>query len=185
MIDRPARNQMAGAIRLYLDGKITAFQFDEAIDNAARKSKDDTAWELRKALWYFYDDCIDHKIRATKAQWDYFHRILLFLESEEELKIEKKQKRSTWQLIAAITLAVFLIIVFHEYLSFVFALFIIFLILYIVTHPVYEFDPDQSKLITLSPFSSFRHILKARRQVAIFRKRPYPVGVTKRRIKGK
>lgn len=89
MTDRTARDQIAKAIRSYMTEKITAFEFDEALFEACTGTKDQTVLNARKELWFFYDDCTDHKIVASKEVWDYFNRLLLLLESDGELETIK------------------------------------------------------------------------------------------------
>ncbi len=187
MIDRTARNHIAGAIRLYLDEKITAFQFDDAIQEASCKTKDKTAQEMVQALWYYYDDVTDHKVHATKKVWDYFHRILLLLESDGELEIIKIRRWSFRQFIAACTLAMFLLVAFHlgwgEHLYFVSIPFGIISILISFLHSKASRKSEPSRMeIALTPFSSIRDIFKARRRVAVFKKKLYPAHLARRSI---
>ena len=86
MTDRLARDQTSKAIRAYMNEGITTFQFDEALFEASTGTNDKTVKNARKVLWFFYDDCTDHKIVATKEVWDYFNRLLLLLESDGELE---------------------------------------------------------------------------------------------------
>jgi hypothetical protein len=186
MIDRAARNQIAGAIRLYLDDKITAFQFDDVIQEASCKTKDKTAQEMVQALWYYYDDVTDHKIHATKEVWDYFHRILLLLESDGELEITKIRRWSFRQFAASCTLAVFLLVAFRlgwgEHLYFVSIPFGLISILLSFWHSKTTCKPDRME-IALTPFPSITDMFKARRQAAVFKKKPYPVKLKYRALK--
>jgi hypothetical protein len=186
MIDRAARNQIAGAIRLYLDEKITAFQFNDVIVEASCKTKDKTAREMIQTLWYHYDDITDHKVLATKEDWDYFHRILLLLESDGELEITKIRRWSFRQFIAACTLAVSLLVAFHlgwgEHLYFVSIPFGIISISLSFWHSKTTCEPDRME-IALTPFSSIKEIFKARRRVAVFKKKSYPAYLARRSIR--
>jgi hypothetical protein len=83
MIDRVARDRVIDAFEGFLDDKITAFEFDERLQDI--ESDDQTVKEVIHAAWFHYDDCTDHKICWSKAQWDYFQRLLLILRSDAEL----------------------------------------------------------------------------------------------------
>jgi hypothetical protein len=186
MIDRATRKRISDAIRSYLNEEITSFQFDYAIQELGRETKDVTAQRVIKALWYYYDDFKDHKVVSTKEEWDYFHRILLLLESEGELEITKIRKWSLRQFVAAGALALFLLVAFRlgwgEYLFAVSIPFGVISILISFWHSKKAHRPNQME-IALSPFSSVREILSARRKVSVFHKKPYPDGLTKRKIR--
>lgn len=77
---------MAHAIDRYLGREITAFQFDEAIDELAWRTEDETVKDVMLALWYFYDDITDHWARLTKPEWDLYYRLNLFLRSGNEMR---------------------------------------------------------------------------------------------------
>jgi hypothetical protein len=114
MTDRKAREQMTKAIRSYMNEEITAFLFDEALFEASTGTKDQTVQSAQKALWFFYDDCTDHKIVATKEVWDYFNRLLLLLESDGELEtIESWRKWHPLQGVAALLLLAFAVLAFR------------------------------------------------------------------------
>jgi len=69
-VDGIARNQMAEALRSYMDDKITAFQLDDALGKV--RTGDKTARRIRLLLWFHSDDLKDHKILASKEQWNYY-----------------------------------------------------------------------------------------------------------------
>jgi len=75
--------------------RITAFELDDALDRLARSSQDRTLNFVSTLMWFHYDDLKNHKIHATKLQWDYFHRLLLLLESEYEADFVRV--RSSWR----------------------------------------------------------------------------------------
>ncbi|TWT64785.1 hypothetical protein [Allorhodopirellula solitaria] len=104
MIDRSARNDLAGLIRRYLGEQIKAFDFDEALD-PFRDSEDSAIEYVANAMWYHYDDCDDHLIVASKQQWDYLQRLLLLLESNSTVSHEHRREWSVTQWCAAFLLA--------------------------------------------------------------------------------
>ena len=127
-----------------------------------------------------------HKIVTSKEEWDYFHRILLLLESDGELEITRVRKWSYRQLIAACSLALFFPIALYsgwgEQLLAVSVPFgIVSILLYFgrrKTTPA--IDPLD---ITLTPFSSISELLTARRRVLLFTKKRYPNHLKSRKIR--
>jgi hypothetical protein len=51
----------------------------------AARTKDETVKHVADLLWYHYDDLEDHKVVASKAEWDFFQRLLLILKSDADL----------------------------------------------------------------------------------------------------
>jgi len=94
MIDRQARTEMSDVIREYMAERTSAFELDDALDRLARSTEDGTIKFVRKLMWLHYDDCKDHRIVATKQEWDYFNRLRLLLESDAEGEFVKT--RGTW-----------------------------------------------------------------------------------------
>ena len=97
---------MAQAIRSYMNEEITAFEFDDALDAARSETEDSTVVRVRRALWFFYDDCKDHKIVASKEVWDYLNRLLLLLESDAELETIRAWRE--WHALQGVAAALFL-----------------------------------------------------------------------------
>ena len=179
---------MAKAIRSYMNEESTAFQFDEALFEASTGTNDKTVQSVRRALWFFYDDCKDHKIVGTKEVWDYFNRVLLLLESDGEMETVRSWRQ--WhplQGVAALLFLAFAVIAirvgFGQHL-FAYAL---------------PFGPP-SMLIAwlnarrrrqtvntsetaLTPFPSVSSLLAARRRAGGFMRRRYPKAVAGRRIR--
>lgn len=83
VVDREARRDLAALMRQFLHEELTAFQFDEAI-HARRfgNSKDSAVRFVIYSVWHYYDDCKDHLVHFEKAEWDYFQRLLLLLETD-------------------------------------------------------------------------------------------------------
>ena len=103
----PTRDALAKVIRAFLASEITAFQFDEQLD-PFRDSNDCVIRHVVDAVWYHYDDCDDHLVCFSKQQWDYFQRLLLVLASDCRIEMESVRAWSLKQLIAAISLCLFL-----------------------------------------------------------------------------
>jgi len=99
MIVREDREGLCNCIREYLDENITAFQFDEKL-GAYRNSQDETVCAVALEMWYYYDDCKNHKVVALKREWDYWQRLLLVLESGSELAMRRKRVWHLSQLVA-------------------------------------------------------------------------------------
>jgi hypothetical protein len=96
-IDRAARARLAEAIRRFVDEQISAFDFDEVVQEY--QSSPDTAVRLvAQAVWYHYDDCVDHMAGLSKLEWDYFQRLLLLLDSESQVEVERVRRWSWTQL---------------------------------------------------------------------------------------
>jgi hypothetical protein len=108
MIDRPARDRMVQAIEDYLEERVHAFEFDAAIVEIAGDSKDHTVDFVRETLWFFYDDCTDHPVVATKSEWDLMQRLILALKSDREMS---ESPKVVWTSENVCTLATMVLIV--------------------------------------------------------------------------
>ncbi len=106
-VDRANRDRLVDAIDRYLSDETTAFEFDECIFGIRGETNDPTVRHVVDALWCHYDDCDDHKVVLTKAEWDYFQRLRLLLESDASLEVRKHHLWSWTQLVAAAALAGF------------------------------------------------------------------------------
>jgi len=188
MADRHARDRMMKAIRSYMSEEITAFQFDEALSEATAGTNDRTVQAVGRALWFHYDDCKDHRIVASKEEWDYFNRLLLLLASDGQFETVRTWRE--WhplQGVAALLLAGFLLIAVRvgigEHL-WAYAL---------------PFGPPSMVLAwlnsrrrrkaagpfenVLAPFPSLGSLRAARLRVAGFVRRRYPKAIARRRIR--
>lgn len=83
MIDREARDKVIEAFEDFLDDRVTAFEFDDRLQDI--DSADETVNEVIRAAWCHYDDCTDHRVCWSKEEWDFFQRLLLVLRSDAEL----------------------------------------------------------------------------------------------------
>lgn len=139
-------------------------------------------------LWYYYDDIKDHKVCLSKDAWDYHQRILLLLKSDAHVIVEQK-RRWTWrQLGAALSVLVFLAIAsqigWGEHLFCVAIPFgAISIALSNAARPMSAAHASVPPA-HLIPFESLTQLLRLRRIVRGFRKRPYPGDATLKPIRG-
>lgn len=188
MVDRSARDEMAKAIRSYMNEEITAFQFDDVLDRPMDATTDGTVQATRLALWFYYDDCTDHRIVASKGEWDYFNRLLVLLASDGEIETVKRWWQ--WHLGQALAASLVLIFVFIG----VRVGFGTHLIAYAL-----PFGPASMLLAwlnsrrrrrtvsalqaALAPFPSVSSLLSVRRTLTGFAKVRYPSAILGRRIR--
>jgi hypothetical protein len=188
MMDRKARDQMAAAIRSYMDDRIAAFEFDGALAEIMRATEDRTVVTTRQALWFCYDDLKDHRIVATKGQWDFFNRILLLLASEAEIELVKTSSRWHFrQAVAALFLAGFAFGVVRTGFGkplFAYALFSgsasMLLAWFNSRHRKRTISATAH---AITPFPSITSLLTIRRRVADFARKKYPKAISGRRIR--
>jgi hypothetical protein len=186
MIDQTAQKEMADVIRAYMNEEIKAFAFSDALDKIDEQTEDRTIKVLVKHLWCCYDDLKNHKIVATKEEWDYFHRVLLVLESGSEIEATVTRKWSFRQPIAACALGMFVILALclrwgpHLLVAYLTLGLVSMLLSYSRSRATPE--PDAVEIASY-PFSSMSQVLTARRRISHFSKRRYPSHLTKRRIR--
>jgi hypothetical protein len=187
MIDRNARQELAREIRRYLSDEITAFQFDEILQEF-RCSPDETTRFIAFQLWYFYDDCEDHFVVLSKQGWNYIQRLLLLLESDFEVKQWTVTHWHFTQAIAAMLLTACLAIVtmagvgYHLLLYFVPFGGLSILLAYLrrqADAPLRRHGPFDA---ILTPFESFQDLRVAYDSVG-FRKMRYPSPLKSRTIR--
>jgi len=108
MFSRYDRDALVEIINRYLSEELTAFKLHDAISEIGAKTKDETVNQVVSLFWCHYDDVEDHKVVASKEEWDYFQRLLLILKSDAEIIQEAGERR--WrarQAVAAACLALF------------------------------------------------------------------------------
>lgn len=178
-VDRENRDALVNAINRYLDGQTTAFQFDGEIFGI--KSNDPTVSHVVHALWFFYDDCKDHKVHLSKEAWDYFQRLVLLLESDGQVELSRRPRWDFSQLVALAALLLFLYAA--HWLGFgmqLLALAIPFGVVSIVISWWRRRTAERTadpKAIILAPCSSLSELIALRRSVVGFGKRKYPPGM--------
>jgi hypothetical protein len=183
-LDRSSRDQLADLIERYLDEQITAFAFDEKILEIADGTVDQTVRHVGNLLWYYYDDCTDHKVVLSKQDWDLFQRLLLLLRSDGELKAEARYLWSFTQAAAGIALAAF--VGYGLAVGFQIA-YLIFLIPLAATSRLLSHFRGEPSLaadeMAIFPFASVGQVRNLRRKMIRFSKRPYPGNLESRTIR--
>lgn len=180
MINRDARNQMAEALRSYMREQITAFQLDDAITAATDAGNDETVRQIGRTLWYFYDDLKDHKVVADKGTWDLFNRMLLLLESDEEL--EATDRRVHWhplQLVGAGLFGWFMVLAWRAGFENLIVYTLPFGPPSLLLAWLNRWRRERAKGTTqaaawVEPFPSVSRLMRARRRVAGFVRERYP-----------
>ncbi|MBI3947649.1 MAG: hypothetical protein HY321_17140 [Armatimonadetes bacterium] len=186
MADREARNRMAAVIERYLHEEIQAFQFDAELETISSETSDATVRDVRFALWFQYDDFIDHPVSGFREEWDYCQRLLLLLRSDGH--IETTQHRHwTWrQAVAAVCLAAFAVSAvragFGEHLLFVAIPYGVASMLLSAWGRRAKHPLDEA-MTPLLPFSSVSELLRVRRSVPHFRRERYPDALRPRRFR--
>jgi hypothetical protein len=186
VIDHTARKQMADTIRSYLNDEIKTFEFHDALDEIRVQTMDRTVERIFYCLWCHYDDLRNHKIVASKEAWDYFHRLLLVLESDSELETSISRKWSFRQPIAACALAAFAVLAWsvgpelHLLVGYIALGFVsMFLACSRFKATPKLGAPETASML----FSGISQVLRARRRVAHFVKWRYPAHLSKRTIR--
>jgi len=175
IVDPNARDRVAAEVRQFLDGKTTAFEFDDAIFDI--ESNDPTVNEIVDCLWYHYDDCKDYLVTLSKPEWDCFQRLLLILESDRHVITECN--RTHWgltQLVALVALVGFALCVWQFGLGIqLLAIAIPFGVISMGISVWRHFSQPQpdNAAIALTPFSSFAELRATYTSVGKFRKTPY------------
>ena len=185
-VDREARDRLVVTINRYLDEQISAFQFDDEIFDILDTTKDPTVGDVVGKLWYFYDDCKDHKVVLSKEAWDYLQRLILLLQSDSHVEFHKKRQWSVRQLIAAAALVLFgLSIIWLGIGRHLLAIAIPFGVVSILLSFWRNRSlPQPHPLeIAITPFSSVLELLRVRRRHLEFKKRKYPPHLKSRTIR--
>jgi len=188
MIDRDARDKVSKAVRAFMAEESTAFEFDESLCEIADATQDKTLAMVRSVLWFFYDDVKDHKIVATKEEWDCMNRLLLLLQSDGETEVVKST--TTWsvrQAVAALALIGFCGVAIRT--GFGEHLFVYAMPFGVVSMVLAWFDSRERRKTAsaleaaITPFPSVSALLSVRRRVAGFARIRYPKAIAGRRIR--
>lgn len=186
LLDREARVALAGRIRQFLDDQTSAFEFDKALDEF-RSSSDPTIRFVAQTVWYHYDDCRDHMVTLSKAEWDYFHRLLLLLQSDRQVAITSMRRWSWTQIVALGCLVTFGWCIWRfgwgqHLLAFSIPFGLVSIAISFLRRRHCILEPyDQ----ILTPFASFAELSAAYRTTPGFTKNRYPQAITKRRIRSR
>ena len=187
MIDRRSRDEMGKAIRDYMEERIAAFDLADSLDCIAHATKDETVKLVGKLMWFHYDDLKDHKIVASKQEWDYFNRLLLLLESEVEAEFVKTH--ASWraeQAVAALCLAGFVFVALRSGFGkslFVYTLLSGAVSMLLVRLRLRGWEKPSPAKIAITPFPSIASLLSIRRRVTMFARKRYPKSIAGRRIR--
>lgn len=187
MFSRYDRDRLSEVINRYLDEEVTAFKLDESLSEIGARTQDETVKQVVGLLWCHYDDIEDHKVVASKEEWDFFQRLLLVLKSDADI-VEETGKR-IWtgrQAAAAVCLVLFGLAVartgFGSHLL-------------VVTSPLgvvsmllahWRSCVEARRLrdqMALAPFGSVSEMLRRRRKIRNFVKARYPVHLGTRQIR--
>ncbi len=175
IVDRQKRDVLIGAINRYLDGKTTAFEFDDEIFGI--ESDDPAISYIVRQLWYFYDDCKDHTVQLAKEHWDLIQRLVLILRSDAQIEISTRRR---WDLAQLLALAALLLFVYAAtWFGFgkqLLALAIPFGVVSIAISRWRRMAANRlsQRETALTPFSSVSEMLLLHRDLPTFRKRKYP-----------
>jgi len=189
MLIREDREKLIEVVNEYIHDEITAFEFDDKLFDF-RDSKDKTVSQVASDLWNYYDDCIDHKIVASKKLWDYLQRILLLLESDGEAEIIKRKRWHYTQLFALILFAISIgIFIFSKN---IYIGMLINTTLWPFSYLIYKTRCSGELKIWKSfrqcfcyPYKSAGQLLRHRRSVPYFKKEYYPKRLNQRIIRSK
>ncbi len=188
VFSRYDRDALAEVINRYLSDDLTAFKFDESLSDISARTKDQTVKHVADLLWYHYDDIEDHKVIASKEEWDFFQRLLLILKSDADIVEETGERKWTArQAVAAVCLAVFAVIFAetgwgsHLFLATV-PLGGVSVLLKLWHSRIEEAQWRQRA--PLVPFGSWSEMRSLRRKVRGFVKSRYPVWLGSRQLRG-
>ncbi len=110
MIDRTARNRLAGEIRHFVAGLKDNFEFDDAVWSI--HTGDAGVGAIRQQMWFVYDDLRRHQLRGewalSEKQGQAIARCILFLKSDCEYRWPRKYREVPWvqRLISILTLGI-------------------------------------------------------------------------------
>jgi len=187
MVDRRAREELASALQAYMDRQITASELDETIGRVSPATADATVKDIGSALWRCYDDLKDHKIIASKAQWDWLSRLLVVLESDAQIAVVRAGRR--WhrrQPIAAACLVLFGLLAFATgFGSHLLALAVPFGVVSILLHRWLQVEENASHADEegVTPWWSLARLVSVHRRVAGFGKRRCSKPAAARRVR--
>ncbi len=188
VFSRYDRDALVAVINRYLSDDLTAFRLDDALSDLSARTKDQTVKHVADLFWYHYDDIEDHKVIASKEEWDFFQRLLLILKSDADIVEETGERKWTArQAVAAACLAVFAVVLAktgwgsHLFLATV-PLGGVSVLLKLWQSSLEETQlRQQARLV---PFGSMSEMRSVRRKVQGFVKSRYPTRLGSRQIRG-
>jgi hypothetical protein len=188
VFSRHDRDALAEVINRYLTDGLTSFKFDDALSEISTRTKDETVKHVANLFWYHYADIDDHKVVASKEEWDFFQRLLLILKSDAD--IVEETGRRIWtarQAVALVCLVVFVVVAAktgwgsHLFLATV-PLGCVSVLLKLWHSSLEEAQLRQQA--PLAPFGSLAEVRSVRRKVQGFVKSRYPTQLGSRKIRG-
>ncbi len=188
MFSRYDRDNLVAVITRYLNEELTAFKLDEALSEIAARTKDETVKQVVGLFWCHYDYVEDHKVVASKEEWDYFQRLLLILKSDAEIIQETGGRKGTArQAVAAVCLVLFGLAVAKT--GFGYHLLVVTMPLGVISLLLSHWrSSDEARRLhdqtALLPFGSVSELLSLRRKVRKFVKARYPAQLGSRQIRG-
>jgi hypothetical protein len=187
MFSRYDRDSLIAVINRYLSEDLTAFKFDEQLSEIAAKTTDETVKFVANLFWGFYDDVEDHKIVASKEEWDLFQRLILILKSDADVLETGKRIWTARQYVAGVCLVIFAVAVgktgYGDHL-------------FLVTAPLgcvsmalsyWRSRVEECRLrdqAAITPFGSLSELRALRRKIKNFAKARYPARIGSRQIRG-
>jgi hypothetical protein len=182
MIIREDRSRLIKIINEYLHEKITPSEVANKVDPLMDSGDETVVW-IAEEFWGYYDDINDNIVIASKEVWDYFQRLLLILDSDASIEIEKRRCFHFTQIPAVL----FAVLTGFLYLggSLGILLGLLFWPVAIIFDKFREHKTQ--KLYSFSdwkcyPFSSPANILKFHRACRWFKKKRYPKHLEKTKI---
>ena len=188
-VNRADRDGLIQLVQRYLAEEITAFEFDEQLAEIGGRTTDATVKWSVDFLWGFYDDCEDHKVVATKQEWDAIQRLLLLLHSNGMVKSSPRREWTPRQFVASLGLLAFLCVVWRT--GFDNHLILASLPLGIVSMLLHRWQENcdisasTEKQGRLVPFASVSEMLGFRRRAHAFWKAKYPTRLKGRLIRSR
>ena len=188
MVNREDRNHLIEVIEDYIAEKIKAFEFSDKIEEIKLNTKDNTIGYIANDLWYIYDDCIDHTIVGSKETWDFLQRMILFLQSDYEIKRINNYQWTIRQSIAVLLFGLSAIVILKNgYYYYLFYLAIPFgvISIYLSSWKHININKFWHEYIKIMPFTKVNQIYTVRRATLNFKKQRYPKYLITRKIRSR
>jgi hypothetical protein len=186
MLNREDRDKVVALINQYLREDIGAFEFDEQLEQIGDETEDKTVQFVVWRLYWYYDDFVDHKVVASKGDWDSIERLRLLLESDGKVKEIVHRSWSVRQLVAALGLLLLALAIARSGLGF--HLVPLWVVLGGVSGLLDYWHTQAGERrreprVASQPFGSIAELLGVRRRVGRFSKKKYPPHVGRRKIR--
>ncbi len=186
MVDREARRKVIEAIRAYMNDEICTESFDDQLIDAEnllsrRRRYDHAVIEVAETIrGEFVDRAYFDPLVADVAEWKYYNRAILLLESDAEIIEQSGQYHWSMQQ-ASIALSLLVSLVWLSCILGMFGLGVFCLVGCLQFYLLQRYCPEQGINLALHPFPDVSSLLKLRRTMPHFEKRPYPAFLDHRR----